>query len=133
MVKNVFDFSFITLFCYLILSKSQYIDVEQLFFDLEEIRILSFIDGVSIFIFIAISVSILTILLNYIFKPFIEIYLQHYLRYSFYFLINLLSISTIFITYRIYGYSRFYLLLYILGSSTIFYLSDKNYYLDRLK
>ena len=37
------------------------------------------------------------IILVQIFKPFIEIYLLHYSRYLFYLLINLLSLSTIYI------------------------------------
>ena len=48
-----------------------------------------------------------------IFRPFIEIYLLHFLKFNFYFLINLISISTIYIVFRIYGYSRLYLLIYL--------------------
>ena len=50
---------------------------------------------------------------------------MYYLRFSFYFLINLVSVSTIYIVYRIYGYSRLWLLIYLFLSSLVMYISDK--------
>ena len=74
---------------------------------------------------ISFSVSIMTLILIRIFKPFIEIYLLHYSRYLFYLLISLLSLSSIYIIFRIYGYSRLSLVIYVLISSIFLHLSVK--------
>lgn len=74
---------------------------------------------------ISFSVSIMTLILIRIFKPFIEIYLLHYSRYLFYLLISLLSLSSIYIVFRIYGYSRLSLVIYVLISSIFLHLSVK--------
>ena len=74
---------------------------------------------------ISFSVSIMTLFLVQIFKPFIEIYLLHYSRYLFYLLINLLSLSTIYIVFRVYGYSRLFLIIYIFISSLFLMLSRR--------
>ena len=74
-------------------------------------------DIAVIYLFITISVSALTLMVIYFLNPFIEVYLMYFLRYSFYFLINLVSVSTIYIVYRIYGYSRLFLLIYLFLSS----------------
>jgi len=66
-------------------------------------------------IFVCISVVLVTILLTQVFQPFIEIYLLHYFKYSFFLLINLLAISTVYIVLRVFGYDRIYLILYIIG------------------
>ena len=76
-------------------------------------------------IFVSITVVLVTLLLLQIFNPFIEIYLLHYFRYSFYLLINLLAISTVYIVFRVYGYDRIYLILYILCSSILQIIIDK--------
>ena len=70
------------------------------------------------------TVFFFKLFLIYFFRPFIEIYLLHFLKFNFYFLINLISISTIYIVFRIYGYSRLYLLIYLLLSSLILYKSE---------
>ncbi len=133
MFKNFINIVLITILNLFLLERSISIDVDQLFFDLEAISLLQYVNRDNVNLFIGFSVSILTLFLISFFKPFIEVYLLHYLKYSFYFLINLLSISTIFIAYRIYGYSRLYLLLYLFTTSIIFMLSDKNYLIDKLK
>lgn len=132
MIKNILNLTLLTLLNFLLLKRSGSIDVDQLFYDIEALGLSTYINRANVNFFIGISVSILTLSLIYFFKPFIEIYLLHYLRYSFYFLINLLSISTIYITYRIYGYSRLFLLLYLITTSFIFILSDKNYLIEKI-
>ncbi len=129
MIKSIFNIVVLTGLNFIIFINSESIDIDQIYYDFENIGINSELTSDQMFIFIGVSVSILTILLIMFFKPFIEIYLLHYLRYSFYFLINLLSISSVFITLRVYGYSRLYLFMYLLVSSFIFILSDKNYYI----
>ena len=129
MIKSIFNIVVLTGLNFIIFINSESIDINQIYYDFDNVGINSELTSDQMFLFIGVSVSTLTILLIMFFKPFIEIYLLHYLRYSFYFLINLLSISSVFITLRIYGYSRLYLIMYLLVSSFIFILSDKNYYI----
>jgi hypothetical protein len=100
-------------------------DSEQLIDDLRPIVSLSEDDIIVTYYLISFSVALYTLILLRIFKPFIEIYLLHYLEISFYFLISLLSVSTIYIVLRVYGYSRLYLLLYLLSSSLFLLYSKK--------
>ena len=125
MIKNILRFSALIFFNYLVIFNSDNINVEQLVKDLKLIFKNQDFDTVGIYLFITISVSALTLMVIYFLNPFIEVYLMYYLRYSFYFLINLVSVSTIYIVYRIYGYSRLFLLIYLFLSSLIMYLSDK--------
>lgn len=67
---------------------------------------------------VALSVSALSLIILRVFKPFMDLYILHYFKFSFYVIINLLSISSIYIVFRIYGYSRFYLAAYLLIIST---------------
>ena len=129
MIKSIFNIVVLTGLNFIIFINSESIDINQIYYDFDNVGINSELTSDQMFLFIGVSVSTLTILLIMFFKPFIEIYLLHYLRYSFYFLINLLSISSVFITLRVYGYSRLYLVMYLLVSSFIFILSDKNYYI----
>ncbi len=129
MIKSIFNIVVLTGLNFIIFINSESIDINQIYYDFDNVGINSELTSDQMFLFIGVSVSTLTILLIMFFKPFIEIYLLHYLRYSFYFLINLLSISSVFITLRVYGYSRLYLIMYLLVSSFIFILSDKNYYI----
>ena len=129
MIKSIFNIVVLTGLNFIIFINSESIDINQIYYDFDNVGINSELTSDQMFLFIGVSVSTLTILLIMFFKPFIEIYLLHYLRYSFYFLINLLSISSVFITLRVYGYSRLYLIMYLLISSFIFILSDKNYYI----
>ena len=129
MIKSIFNIFILTGLNFLIFTNSESIDIDQVYLDFKNLGIDAELTNLQMYLFIGISVSLLTISLILFFKPFIEIYLLHYLRYSFYFLINLLSISSVFITLRVYGYSRLYLIMYLLITSFIFILSDKNYYL----
>ena len=130
MIKSIFNIFILTGLNFLIFTNSDSIDIDQVYLDFKNLGIDTELTNLQMYLFIGISVSLLTIFLILFFKPFIEIYLLHYLRYSFYFLINLLSISSVFITLRVYGYSRLYLIMYLLITSFIFILSDKNYYLN---
>ncbi len=130
MIKSIFNIFVLTGLNFIVFINSKSIDVDQIYYDFENIGLKTELTSNQMYLFIGLSVSVLTILLIIFFKPFIEIYLLHYLRYSFYFLINLLSISSVFITLRIYGYSRLYLFMYLVLTSFIFILSDKNYYIN---
>ena len=125
MIKNILRFLALIFCNYLVIFNSDNINVEQLVKDLKIIIKNQDFDIAIIYLFITISVSVLTLMLIYFLNPFIEVYLMYFLRYSFYFLINLVSVSTIYIVYRIYGYSRLFLLIYLFLSSLIMYLSDK--------
>jgi len=125
MLKNTVRlFSLVALNIFVIFNSSD-IDVEQflndinLFLSYDELNIL------NVYLLISTSVSLLTLILIYIFKPFTEIYLLYIFKFNFYFLINLVSISTTYIVLRIYGYSRFFLLIYLVMSSLTLYVTDK--------
>ena len=125
MLKIIFRFVTLVFLNYLVINSSVDIDLEQLVKDFDLINISISKDAILLDFFISILITILTLSLIFFFKPFIEIYLLYYLKYTFYLLVNLLSLSTIFIVLRIYGYSRLYLLLYLIFSSSILILSDK--------
>ena len=125
-MKVIFrSLSLFILACLAILGSGQ-VNIEQLMFG--DLRYVNFLNpanrslGIGI---IALSICLLTNFMNFIFRPFIEIYLMYYYKFSFYLLINLVSISTVLILLRVYGYSRFMILLYIFISSTVFYLEEK--------
>ena len=125
MLKNTVRlFSLVALNIFVIFNSSD-IDVEQflndiyLFLPYDELNIL------NVYLLISTSVSLLTLILIYIFKPFTEIYLLYIFKFNFYFLINLVSISTTYIVLRIYGYSRLFLLIYLVMSSVTLYVTDK--------
>ena len=124
-MKNTFRFIAVAFLNYLVIFMSKDINVEQLLKDIDLFFNIDLINTNIVFGFITISVSLLTILMIYFLKPFIEVYLMYYLRFSFYFLINLVSVSTIYIVYRIYGYSRLWLLIYLFLSSLVMYITDK--------
>jgi len=125
-LKIIFRSSVIFISCYLCIFLSPKVNIEQLLFD--DLRFISIIDPYNAthgLIFVSIMVTVLTILINRIFKPFIEIYLMYYFKFTFYLLTSFFSISAIFILLRVYGYSRLNVLLYILTLSTFFYFEDK--------
>ena len=124
-MKNTFRFIAVAFLNYLVIFMSKDINVEQLLKDIDLFFNIDLINTNLVFGFITISVSLLTILMIYFLNPFIEVYLMYYLRFSFYFLINLVSVSTIYIVYRIYGYSRLWLLIYLFLSSLVMYITDK--------
>ena len=101
----------------LLINLSKNLNSQQLIEDLRPIIQLSERDIFVTYVLISISVALITLLLLRIFKPFIEIYLLYYLRFSFYILINLLSLSSVYLVLRVYGYSRLYVLLYLFLSS----------------
>ena len=125
MLKIILRFITLVFFNYLVIIFSVDIDLEQLVKDFELINIFLSKDSILLVFFISVLITTLTLSLIFFFKPFIEIYLLYYLKYTFYLLVNLLSLSTIFIVLRIYGYSRLYLLFYLIISSSLLILSDK--------
>ena len=121
MLKNIFRFFSLTATNYLVIYLSTDIDLDQLVKDFELFNIELSSNSYLLSLFICISITILTLL----FRPFIEIYLLYYLKFTFYFLVNLLSLSSVYIVFRIYGYSRLNLLIYLFLSSAILIISDK--------
>ena len=119
MIKNSIRFFILSLLNFSILFFSKNANVYQFYKDLNSINILFTFNENIIYIIISILVPLLTLFLIYFFRPFIEIYLLHFLKLNFYFLLNLISISTI------YGYDRLNLLLYLLISSVVLYKSEK--------
>ena len=120
-----FRLIFLVAFNFGIFYTSPFLNTDQL---IKDINIIFHIDMNSVVIsywVISFSVSVMTLILVMIFKPFIEIYLLHYSRYLFYLLVSLLSLSSIYIVFRIYGYSRFSLVIYVLISSIFLHLSVK--------
>ena len=125
MLRNSIRFSILLLLNYFVIFSSSSLDVEQLNKDIIRFTTFEIYDIQLIYFLICASVSAMTLFLIYFFKPFIEMYLTHYLKYNFYFLINLLSLSTVYIVFRIYGYSRLYLLIYLFLSTIGLNLLDK--------
>ena len=105
-IKNFLKLLTLISFNYLVLLSSKFIDVDQLFDDLNFLNINGSFSYEILFLFVSFSIGSFTLLLIYFFQPFSEIYLLHYLKFSYYFLVNLLSLSTVYLTFRIYGYSR---------------------------
>ena len=125
MIKSLSRFLFLVFLNIFVIVNSSDIDIDQF---LEDIFIIFSIEDINImvvYLIISIVVSLLTGILLYIFKPFTEIYLLYIFKFNFYFLINLVSISTTYIVFRIYGYSRLFLLVYLFSASIILYLTDK--------
>ena len=108
-----------------IFYNSPYLNTYQLLKDINLFFDINMDEKIISYWVISFSVSIMTLFLVQIFKPFIEIYLLHYSRYLFYLLINLLSLSTIYIVFRVYGYSRLFLVIYIFISSLFLMLSRR--------
>jgi len=125
MLKNIFRFLLLITANYLVIYFSKDINLEQLVKDFELINIFLSTDGFLLSFIVSLSITAFALFLILFFKPFIEIYLLYYLKYTFYFLVNLLSLSTMYIVFRIYGYSRFNLLIYLFISSGIMIISDK--------
>ena len=108
-----------------IFYNSPYLNTYQLLKDINLFFEINMDEKIISYWVISFSVSIMTLFLVQIFKPFIEIYLLHYSRYLFYLLINLLSLSTIYIVFRVYGYSRLFLFIYIFISSLFLMISRR--------
>jgi len=107
------------------LKLSLFIDVDQFKRDIDIFYVFQNVSYDIVFILISISVAFLTVVLTLFFKPFIEVYLIFHLKISFYFFINLVSISTIYLAFRVYGYSRLMILIYLLISTFFLIVSDK--------
>tara|TARA_B100000989_G_C19445606_1_gene429346 strand:+ start:261 stop:641 length:381 start_codon:yes stop_codon:yes gene_type:complete len=125
MIKNSIRLIVLGIFNFGVLFLSNNSNVYQFYKDLNQIKVLEEFNENLIYVIISVLVPILTLFLIFFFRPFIEIYLLHFLKFNFYFLINLLSVSTIYIVLRIYGYDRLNLLLYLLISSVVLYKSEK--------
>ncbi len=110
---------------YLLIFFSNDIDIEQFQKDLNFIFGPNGISQILIYLIISIFVVILTFIVKQILNPFVEIFIMRYYKLSFYFLINILSISTTYIVLRIYGYSRFNLILYLAFASFLFEIFDR--------
>jgi hypothetical protein len=115
---------------YFLILSSKYIDTYQLLEDISVIPRMSNADVSLTYLIVCISVSLLTTFLVSFFKPFIEIYLLHYSRYLFYLLVSLISLSSVYIVFRIYGYSRTWMILYIFFTAAFLMFSEK---LNRFK
>ena len=101
-------------------------DIQQLLED--DLSIIMLFSGISKFygyLIISLLVSTFTLFLKSYFSPFIEVYLLYFQRFGFYLLINLISIASVYLILRVYGYSRLFLLIYLAASSLILYYSDK--------
>ncbi len=109
----------------LVLLESTRVDVEQLMDDLSFISVINVYDKNLMILSISLLVTLLTSMLLLFFKPFIEVYLMYYYKLSFYFLINLLSVSTIYLITRVYGYSRLYIIFYLILASLFMYVLDR--------
>ena len=109
------------------------INVEQLMDDLSFISVVNVYDKNLMILSISLLVTLLTSMLLLFFKPFIEVYLMYYYKLSFYFLINLLSVSTIYLITRVYGYSRLYIIFYLILASLFMYVLDRKNWRKILK
>ena len=109
----------------LVLLESTRVDVEQLMDDLSFISVVNVYDKNLMILSISLLVTLLTSMLLLFFKPFIEVYLMYYYKLSFYFLFNLLSVSTIYFITRVYGYSRLYIIFYLILASLFMYVLDR--------
>lgn len=125
MVRSLFKYLSIFLLNTMVLLQSKRVDVEQLMDDLSFIKVINIYDKNLMIVTISIFVTLFTSMLIKFFQPFIEVYLMYYFKLSFYLLINLLSISTIYLITRVYGYSRLNIILYLLFSSIFIYAVDR--------
>jgi hypothetical protein len=122
---TIFKIFTLTALNFFVISFSSSIDTYQLLEDLEYLFGLSNLDVTITYWIASVSVSFVTMLLIKIFKPFIEIYLLHYSKYFFYVLVSLLSLSSVYIVLRVYGYSRLSIIIYIIISSIFLNYSGK--------
>lgn len=127
MLKFIIRFSVILIFNYLILIFSENIDVGQVKYDLEaSIFLRPYRYNLNLIYFIiCTTITTVTLLVIKIFRPFMEIYLIYYMKINFYFFSSLISISTIYLILRVYGYSRTLILGYLLLTSITLVITDK--------
>ena len=122
MIKSLSRFLFLILLNMFVIINSNDIDIDQF---MNDISLFANFQNLTVYLIISVVVSLLTGSLLILFKPFTEIYLLYIWKFNFYFLINLVSISTTYIVFRIYGYSRLFLLCYLVMASLLLYISDK--------
>mgnify|MGYP005698546933 CR=1 FL=1 len=127
MMKIIIRISGLSALNFFVLTNSDYIDIFQLVYDFSKLPLLNTFSIELIYLIISLTISLLALGLIQFFKPFIEIYLMFYLKISFYFFISLVSLSTIYIAFRIYGYSRANLLLYLFASTVLLFMTDKKF------
>ena len=126
-LKNILVFSTLVFSNLLVFISHRQTDIQQLIEDdLSNIILFSGITKFYGYLIISILVSLFSLFLKSYFNPFIEVYLLYFQRFGFYFLINLISISSVYLVLRVYGYSRLSLLFYLIISSLILYYSDKS-------
>ena len=116
MILFTFRLSALVAMNYFIFYGSTSIDTYQF---IEDLKILTNYETSvqATFWIISIFVSLTTLLLVRIFKPFVEVY-YFFTQDIFYILISLISLSSVYIICRVYGYSRLLLVFYIFISST---------------
>jgi len=117
--------TFVSLFILsqLTIFQSRDIDVEQLYTDFLLLNLQ--LEFQTLKYFISANIALVTVLLSIFFRPFIEVYLNYYKKWSFYIIINLVSVSAVMIVFRIYGYSRLQLIVYMFLSSILMQIIDK--------
>jgi len=122
-LKNLLIFIILFLLNVGVLLSHDATDIQQLIED--DMSILQGINKTYGYVIISFFVTLSTLLLKGYFKPFIEVYLLYFQRVTFYFLISLIGLSSVYLITRVYGYSRLSLLLYLLVASLVLYFSDK--------
>ena len=125
-LKNLVVFIILFLLNVGVLISHDATDIQQLIED--DLSILSSLQGINKtygYSIISFFVTLSTILLKRYFKPFIEVYLLYFQRVTFYFLISLIGLSSVYLIARVYGYSRLSLLIYLSATSLVLYFSDK--------
>jgi len=122
-LKNLVVFIILFLLNVGVLLSHDATDIQQLIED--DMSILQGINKTYGYVIISFFVTLSTLLLKGYFKPFIEVYLLYFQRVTFYFLISLIGLSSVYLITRVYGYSRLSLLLYLLVASLVLYFSDK--------
>lgn len=74
---------------------------------------------------ISFMISAFTLILLKFFSPFVEIYLNYYQKLTFYLLVTFISLSTIYMLFRIIGYYRLLIIIYVFLSSICLLIIDK--------
>ena len=85
MIKNVFRIVILTTLNLLVIYSSSEFRVDQFLNDLDYFYSSEQLSLINIYFLISLVVSFATLLMIYFLKPFIEVYLMYYLKYSFIF------------------------------------------------
>ena len=125
-MKNFIIFILLVILNFIVFISYKQIDIQQLLEDdFSNFILFSELNKFYGYLIISILVSISTIFLKTYFNPFIEVYLLYFQRFGFYLLINLVSLASVYLILRVYGYSRLSLLFYLFISSVVLYYSDR--------